>query len=249
MFSMFNKKAKYIPPNEFFPEDFVDIHSHLLPGIDDGAKDMEDSLALIRKMHEYGLRDLIVTPHIMAGVYPNDASAIKSKGKNLKAKVEEAGIDVKLRFAAEYMLDEGFLNLLKSGELLTLKDNLVLVEMSYLQAPIHLKKILYELQLKGFIPVLAHPERYAFYHHDFHSYFNLVQRGCKFQLNLLSLSEHYGSSVQKTAIKLLKEGLISFVGTDTHHEGHIQLWKKVATFRNRQLLEEVFEKQKLFVEV
>ena len=233
------KRNKHIPPTDFFPREFVDIHSHLVPGIDDGAKDLENSLELIGKMAEHGVRNIITTPHILGSVYPNDAGIIKSKGQSLKDKVKEVYPEVDLRFAAEYMMDGHFLELLENEPLMTLKDRYVLVEMSYLNPPANLYDILYEVQMKDYEPVLAHPERYGFYHQDFNKYKKLKDRGIHFQMNLLSLTRQYGKSVQKTATKLLNEGMIDFVGTDTHHVGHLRLWREVSTERNRRLLEPV----------
>jgi tyrosine-protein phosphatase YwqE len=247
--SMFRRKNRPIPPHEFFPAGFVDIHSHLVPGIDDGAKDLNDSLDLIRQMAAYGVRDIITTPHIMAGVYNNTPGIILEKGEKLLSKQSELyghvtqlpNYMVKLRFAAEYMLDEGFPKHLEEG-LLTLKDNRVLVEMSYLSPPINLHELLFEMQMKEYEPVIAHPERYGFYHGNFKQYEKLKNRGCLFQMNLLSLTKQYGKGVQQTALRLLESGMVDFVGTDTHHVGHLNLWKEVSTERNSKLLEEVMER-------
>ena len=232
---------KTLSPDEFFPKGYVDIHSHLLPGLDDGAKTEQDSLALIRKMASFGIRDIITTPHILGSVWPNEPGTIQAKGERIKEKVEVEGLDVQLRWAAEYMLDERFMQLLQEGQLLTLKGNYLLVEMSYFSPPANLYEMLYELQLKGYDPVLAHPERYGFFHRDFKSYEKLKNHGCRFQLNLLSLTGHYGKGVLKTAKKLSKEGMIDFVGSDLHHLGHIGLMQKVVTLKNKEMLEVIME--------
>ncbi len=200
-------KKKEIPLNEFFPKGFVDIHSHLLPGIDDGAQDLETSIALIQKMSSYGIKNFITTPHILGDLYPNTPKIIKSKLKEVKDELLRRNItDITIDAAAEYMMDEQFSAIIeKDEEILTLKDNLVLVEMSYFSPPINLYDILFQLQLKGYKPVLAHPERYNSYHTNFQNYYKLKRAGCLFQLNLLSLTEQYGKYVQKTAEKLLKE--------------------------------------------
>ena len=231
-------KKKQIPLNHFFPEGFVDIHSHLLPGIDDGAKDIDQSLALILEMRSNGIKNFIITPHVLGDVYPNSSTTIKTKLKEVKQALESKGInDVSLKAAAEYMLDEQFTELLEKDDILTLKDNFVLVEMSYFNAPFNIYDLLFEIQLKGYKPILAHPERYNFYHHDINHYHKLKKAGCLFQLNLLSLTEHYGKGVQKTSEKLLKENLYDFVGTDVHHQNHLAMLKKIGTKKNLKDIE------------
>ena len=212
-----------------------------MPGIDDGAKTEEESLALIGTLAEMGIRDIITTPHILGSVWPNEPEEIKEKGKSLLEKIEEAGLGVRFRWAAEYMLDERFMQLLREGELIPLKDDYLLVEISYFNPPINLYDMLYEIQLKGYQPVLAHPERYGFYHRDFTAYEKLKNHGCLFQLNLNSLTGHYGQSVRKTALHLVKEELVDFTGTDLHHSGHIDLMQKVCTSRHQRLLGKIME--------
>ena len=221
-------KKKEMPMNEFFPEGFVDIHSHLLPDIDDGAKNLDNSIELIQKMSSYGIKNLITTPHVLGDVYPNSSKTILEKLELVKKELIKRNItDVSIKASAEYMMDEQFSKLLEKGDILTLKDNYILVEMSYFNPPINLYEILFEIQLKGYKPVLAHPERYLFYHNSFDNYYKLKKAGCLFQLNLLSLTEQYGKHVQKTSGKLLKKNIYDYVGTDTHHQKHLELLKKI----------------------
>ena len=189
---MFFFKKKEIPLTDFFPKGFVDIHSHLLPGIDDGAKDLDESIALIEKMSSFGIKNFVTTPHILGDVYPNTPQIINAKLKIVqKELVKRNRIDITIKAAAEYMLDEQFLTLVENDQpLLTLKDNLVLVEMSYFSPPINLYDMLFQLQLKGYKPVLAHPERYNSYHNNFRIFTKLKSAGCLFQLNLLSLTDN-----------------------------------------------------------
>jgi protein-tyrosine phosphatase len=243
----FNKKN--IPLTDFFKNDFVDIHSHLLPGIDDGAKDLDASIDLIKKMSFYGIKSFITTPHILGDVYPNTPKIIKSKLKTVKDELLKRNItDISIDAAAEYMIDEQFSAIIeKNEELLTLKNNHVLVEMSYFSPPINLYEVLFQLQLKGYKPVLAHPERYNYYHTDFKSYYKLKQAGCLFQLNLLSLTDHYGKGVQKTAEKILKENLYDFVGTDTHHQRHLEMLLKIGTKSNFKKIKHLIDNNKKFL--
>ncbi len=241
-------KKKDIPLKDFFPEGFVDIHSHLLPGIDDGAKDLDNSISLISKMYSYGIKNFITTPHVLGDVYPNSSEVIKNKLKEVKDELLKKGLnDIKINAAAEYMMDERFVERLKNDDILTLNDNYILVEMSYFNAPYNLYDILFEIQLKGYKPVLAHPERYAFYHNDFQNFYKLKKAGCVFQLNLLSLTEQYGKGVQKTAQKLIKENMYDFVGTDTHHHNHLKLLSKIGTVKIKKQIKDLLKNNKRFI--
>jgi Capsular polysaccharide biosynthesis protein len=231
-------KPKKVTISSFFSKDFVDIHSHLLPGIDDGAKDLDDSISLIKKLSSYGIKNFITTPHILGDVYPNTPNVITKKLEEVKTALKVNNItDISISAAAEYMLDEQFSKILETAPLLTLKDNYVLIEMSYFSPPINLYDMLFQIQLKGYKPILAHPERYNAYHNNFKEFYKLKKAGCLFQLNLLSLTKQYGPLVTKTANKLLKENLYNFIGTDTHHLNHLELLKTIATKQNLKKLE------------
>ncbi len=235
-------KKKEVPLTEVFPKGFVDIHSHLLPGIDDGAKSLDNSIELISKMASYGIKNFITTPHVLGDVYPNSSETIKEKLKEVRNELSKRGInDISISAAAEYMMDEQFAERLKNDDILTLKDKYILVEMSYFNAPFNLYEILFDIQLRGYKPVLAHPERYNFYHSNFENYYKLKKAGCVFQLNLLSLTEQYGKGVQKIAQKLLKENLYDFVGTDTHHNNHLRLLKKIGTKKIKLQIERLLK--------
>ena len=233
-------KKKEIPLNEFFPEGFIDIHSHLLPGIDDGAKNIDNTIELISKMYSYGIKNFVTTPHVLGDVYPNSTELINLKLEEVGKELRQRGMtDFSFRAAAEYMLDEQFLERLERDDILTIKDNYVLVEMSYFNAPFNLFDVLFQIQLKGYKPILAHPERYNFYHSNFESYYKLKKAGCVFQLNLLSLTEQYGKNVQKITQKLLKENLYDFVGTDTHHLNHLKLLKSIGTLKIKKEVQQL----------
>ena len=246
---MFFFKKKEIPLSDFFPEGFVDIHSHLLPGIDDGAKDLESSISLIERMSSYGITNFITTPHVLGDVYPNTPEIINEKLELVRNELKNRNkTNIKINAAAEYMMDEQFLLLLENNApLLTLKNNLVLVEMSYFSPPINLYDVLFQLQLKGYKPILAHPERYMSYHNRFNEYYKLKKAGCLFQLNLLSLTQHYGKGVLKTTEKLLKENVYDFVGTDAHHLGHLDLLKEISTTKNQEKINHLLKRNLEFL--
>lgn len=235
MFSIFKSKPVL---RELIPNNYVDIHSHILPGIDDGAKNNNDSQFILTEMKKLGFKKAITTPHTIKNVWDNSKTDIENTYAKLKADLPNQTQDLQLKVASEYFMDENFLELFKSESLLTLKENCVLVEMSYLNPPIQLFEILFELQLKGYKPVLAHPERYNFYHNNFKVYEHLKKAGCFFQMNLLSSVGYYGKDVAITADKLLEKGLIDFVGSDIHHENHIK------SFENKIIIKNVSELEK-----
>ncbi len=239
MLSFFKKQKNTI--TSILPENFIDIHSHLLPGIDDGAKNLNDSVALIKRMYDFGIRNFITTPHIMEGVWENTPEIIMDKLSYLRTHLNSLGMNVQLNAAAEYMLDDNFNNLLSKGNLLPLKDSYILVEMSYFNAPVNLYEILFNIQIAGYTPILAHPERYNFYHQNFNEYQKLKDAGCLFQVNLLSLSNYYGKHVNTIAVKLLKENMIDLAGTDTHHHRHLNHLEKINDKKILRLIQPVLE--------
>lgn len=208
--------------NDLLPNNHVDIHAHLLPGIDDGAKTIQDSIELMTGMQALGIDQFIATPHVMSSVWENTRAGIEANFESTNKQLQEANQNFSLSPAAEYLLDGTFLELLHREPLLTLKDNYVLVEMSYLSAPIQLYDIIFEIQLEGYKPVLAHPERYLFYHQNTREYHKLKQQGCFFQLNLLSVVGYYGANVAQAAETILQKGIYDFVGTDVHHQNHLK---------------------------
>ncbi|MFY0643038.1 MAG: histidinol phosphatase [Bacteroidia bacterium] len=200
---------------------YVDFHNHSLPAVDDGAKSIEQSLEMLKAFKSLGMRGVVITPHILKGAYPNRKENIHEVYNNLKPHLVESGLDeFVINVAAEHMLDEDFMELLKSKALLCLTGNYILIEMSYFQKPAFLKPVLFDLLSAGYQAILAHPERYNFIN-DLAEYQDLKTRGCSFQLNLLSLTDHYGPHVQKKAFQLLKAGYYDYAGTDAHHIQHI----------------------------
>ncbi|MDX2133686.1 MAG: CpsB/CapC family capsule biosynthesis tyrosine phosphatase [Saprospiraceae bacterium] len=195
------------------------MHSHLLPGIDDGAPDLAESLTLIRALLDLGFAELYTTPHVMSDLYPNSRDTILRKRDELLEAVAESGLEVRLDAAAEYYIDTAFTDRLIREPLLTLPGNRVLVEQSMMQPYPNLDQVLFDLQMKGYQPVLAHPERYAFYRHA-EQILELADRGIELQVNLLSLSGYYGTAARKMAKALIEAGVVSFVGTDLHHIRH-----------------------------
>lgn len=243
MLSFFKSKPKL---QDLIPDNYIDIHSHLLPGIDDGAVTIEDTSRLTRALQGFGINQIITTPHVIQHIWDNSALQIKDKEQTTKVALENNQILIPFRAAAEYMLEDNFVNLFQSEKLLTLKDNFVLIEMSYINPPIQLYSILFDLQVAGYIPVLAHPERYLFYHNNFEEYNKLKTAGCYFQLNLISTVGYYGESITHIADKLLQKGFYDFVGSDVHHDKHIAAFEQNVQIKQLNPLKEIIANNQFF---
>ena len=201
----------------------TDLHSHLIPGIDDGAPDIATSLQLIKGLADLGFKKLITTPHIMQELYPNTRETILEKMEELNAEVKKQGMNIGIHAAAEYFLDDHFAELLEDKKpLLVISGNKVLVEFSFANPSFALKEILFDMQMQGYIPVLAHPERYLYLEKSKSFCDELKAAGCLFQLNLLSLGLYYGKEVQAFAQNLIKKGYYELIGTDLHHSRHLE---------------------------
>jgi protein-tyrosine phosphatase len=206
----------------------TDMHSHLIPGIDDGSPDMATSLELIKGFVALGYQKIITTPHILWEIYPNTVEIIQSGIGELNKAVKEAGIPVQLSAAAEYFIDEHFKELLKNKvSLLPISSNMVLVEFSMHTAPLDLQEVLFEMQMQNYQPIIAHPERYTYLGRKKDLFDELKSAGLFFQLNLLSLTGHYGNTVQELAEYLLKKDYYDFAGTDLHHHRHLAALQKL----------------------
>jgi tyrosine-protein phosphatase YwqE len=220
MFSIFNRKGGRASADYGFLG--CDMHSHLIPGIDDGSSDLDTSIRLIRGLSELGFRKIITTPHVNWDHFPNTPEIIMAGYEKVQAEFGKHGIDVEFHAAAEYQMDEHFSSELSQGRpLLTLTRNWVLVELSFAIPSMNLQSLLFELQIKGYQPVLAHPERYLYFGADKSWYDRIRDSGCLFQVNLLSLAGHYGKGPQQLAGYLVKKKYVDLFGTDLHHEGHL----------------------------
>jgi tyrosine-protein phosphatase YwqE len=220
MLSLFKKRPS--DPSGALAGLGCDIHSHLIPGVDDGSPDMETTLRLIRGLMGLGYKKIITTPHVNGDIFPNTPENIRAGRDAVNAALRDHGIDICFHAAAEYLMDDRFARALDAGEsFLTLKDNLILVELSFAVPAINLKELLFQLQVKGYQPILAHPERYLYFGANKGWYDQIRDTGCLFQLNLLSLTGYYGKDARQLAEYLLKKGYFHFLGTDLHHERHL----------------------------
>ena len=235
MLEIFQKKKFLVD----YLRDFVDIHNHILPGIDDGAKTIEDSLAMIKEMGELGISRFIATPHIMHNFYPNTPETINGALSELRNALLEHDLkEVTLNAAAEHMIDDNFENLLEENTAMPLGKDYLLVEMSFLQASINLNSAIEKTTKNGYFPILAHPERYLYYRNNQRILSSLKKQGTLLQLNILSLGEYYGIPTQKNAFQLIDKGLIDFVASDIHHLDHIAAIKKLQV--NERMLNKLY---------
>jgi protein-tyrosine phosphatase len=236
--SLFKKKKRRLKD----PVDLTllgcDIHSHLVPNIDDGSKGLEDSLNMISKLHQLGYKKIITTPHIMGDAYRNTPEIIFEGLEPVKRALKENNIPVDISAAAEYYLDFDFEHKLNNEKLLTFGNNYLLFEVSYLNPPDNLYHVIFKMQTLGYKPVLAHPERYNFWHSEFDTYESFIDKGVLLQLNINSLTGYYSLGTKKIAERMIDKNMISFLGTDCHHTGHIGLLNEAIYEPHLQLLME-----------
>jgi tyrosine-protein phosphatase YwqE len=207
----------------------ADMHSHLLPDLDDGLKTMDETIQFIRELHGMGYQKFICTPHVISDIHPNSPNTILPRLDEVRAALQEQNIPVQIDAAAEYMVDIDFENSIKKGDqLLTIGDKHILIEMSYIAPSPNIEQVIFELNMKGLRPILAHPERYLYYHNDFEKYQRFIDLGAVLQVNLLSLLGYYGKGVKSIAERLVRQKMIQFAGTDMHHTNHLNALKDLA---------------------
>lgn len=205
----------------------TDIHSHLIPGIDDGSADMETTISLIQEMHMLGFSKLIITPHIMSDFYRNSSQTILQGLADVRTELKSRKIDMAIEASAEYYVDYNFEQKIGEEKFLTFTDNYILIELSFAEPPRNLFETIFKLQLEGYKVVLAHPERYNYFQSK--DYSDLVDRSVFFQINWLSLIGYYSPKVRDRVEYLISKDMVSFIGTDCHNMSHIELYKRCQT--------------------
>jgi protein-tyrosine phosphatase len=221
MFGLFKKKDS--PVTTTYESIAVDMHSHVLPGIDDGAQNPEESIVLIKKMMELGIKKIIATPHIMADYYKNTAETIGNALTILKAELVKQNIDIEIEAAAEHYFDETFEGRVNNKKLMTMGDNYALFEFSFINQPPNLVEIIQRMKDLGYKPILAHPERYSYL--DIEQLRNIRSWGCDLQLNTISLTGYYGKDTKKKAESMVDNDMVDFISSDMHHLRHAQAFK------------------------
>lgn len=210
----------------------TDIHSHLLPGLDDGVQSFEEAEEIILRFKALGYSKLVTTPHIMSDLYRNTPAIVLARLEELKDYLLRKNIAIELHAAAEYYLDEELVRSVEKDErLLTFGKNHVLFETNFMAEPMQLKEFIFLLSSKGYHPVLAHPKRYIFLQHNLEKLEDLLNRGVLFQLNTSSLTGYYSRDAQRTAYKLIDKGWVHFLGSDCHSFHHVDLLKQAQASR------------------
>ncbi len=242
MFNLFKKNKSNKPVPGYLPFN-TDIHSHILPGIDDGSPNIETSLQLIEGLTALGIKKTIATPHIIGDLYRNNAQTINAALQQVQQACSQHNINIEVSAAAEYMLDDYFIELLKKDEpLLTLYKKIVLTEIPFTSTPENLEDIIAAITDKGYKPILAHPERYNFFQQNFDKYFYLKEIGFTLQVNLLSLTGYYGSKAEKAAKFIFENNLAKLIGTDLHHHRHLA---QITDYRCREIFDTILGDIKL----
>lgn len=206
----------------------VDMHSHLIPGIDDGARTMEDTLEMLRGFKEMGYSKIVTTPHIKLGSFENTSEIIRAGEADVKKAIEKHKIDIDFEAAAEYYFDYSFIERIEKDDILSFSNGHVLIEYSFRQRPMGYKEMIFALQMKEYKPIIAHFERYPYYHGSVKKAAKLRDRGVKIQVNILSLFGHYGPEVQKQAALLIKEDQVDLLGSDCHRIDHLDILRQNA---------------------
>lgn len=202
----------------------VDIHNHILPGIDDGSPDIATSLEFLRRYHQLGINTVVATSHIRHPLFPNSRDIIRAAWEQLESAPGRQEIPVKLLFSAEYFIDDHFLDLLMKDELMPFAGGYILAELSLSsRSYLDMEQIAGQMISKGLRPILAHPERYLYWSKSLEVFQKLKQAGWLLQVNLMSLIGYYGKIEQKVSTQLLQDGLVDLIGTDAHRLNHFDV--------------------------
>lgn len=220
--SLFSMQPRLAEPS-FVNPITTELHSHLIPGIDDGVRTIEESLIVLREMAELGYKKVITTPHIMGDFYKNGPENILPLLDKLRNALVKENIKLELEAAAEYMVDDSLELKIKNKNLLSFGQNYVLIELPFTDSPANLKQVLFDLQVNGYRPVLAHPERYGYLAMNKDKFEELFETGIHFQLNLFSLVGYYSKQIQKTAEWMISKKMVHMVGSDTHGPRHLDV--------------------------
>ena len=207
----------------------ADVHSHFIPGIDDGAQTLEQSIEMIKAFADMGYRKVVTTPHVMSDGYRNTPEIILGGLQKVRDEVRRQGIPIEVDAAAEYYLDHELEQKVMKHEVLTFGDKYLLFELPFISEPAILLSAVFAMQTQGYKPVLAHPERYNYWHNDWNKYGDLKDRGVLFQLNTIALMGVYGPGAKKTAEKLIDAGWYELIGSDCHGMNHIEAIKATLT--------------------
>jgi tyrosine-protein phosphatase YwqE len=228
----FSSRKSYIDAGLLY--DMTDIHCHILPAVDDGVCDFNEAVQSLTWLKKNGVRRMFLTPHVMSDMTSNTRGYLTEQFEKFLSDIKLNGVGniPEIKLAAEYMLDPAFINRKKEG-LLAFADKHVLVETSYMMPPVGFERILEELMEEGYLPILAHPERYIYM--QIRDYENLKKSGVFFQLNILSLTGAYGKLASDKADLLLKKSYYNYAGSDFHHLTRHEKYFFAYTLSKKQL--------------
>jgi tyrosine-protein phosphatase YwqE len=241
---LFSKKEIGLPADLSILK--TDMHSHLIPGIDDGSQSMDETIAMLAKFKELGYKKIVTTPHIMSDYYRNTPEIILDGLAKVREELKRINLDIEIEAAAEYYFDETLFTKLEEESFLTFNNKHVLIEFSFSNEPQGHDKLFYDMRIKGYKPVIAHFERYMFFHGSIEKAQTWRENGMLIQLNINSLFGHYGLAVQKQAEKLIDAGLVDYIATDCHRIEHLAILEKNLTNKYlKKVLEFPLHNQKI----
>ncbi len=215
----------------------TDIHCHILPGVDHGSRSIEDSLDMLQAEMEMGVNRVILTSHVTAVTFENTRESLMDAFLKLQDAVTDAGLDIQLFLSAEYRMDEYFDKEYAADHLIPMPGNHILLENSFQQELMNLDDLLFDMQVKGYKTILAHPERYPYYSRRRKRYEQLHNAGAKFQVNILSFTGYFGEEARESALWFVRDGMIDYLGSDMHNVKHAHIimdyikskeWRKLA---------------------
>lgn len=225
MFHFFSKPAE--PIKLWFD---TDIHCHVLPGVDDGSPDVETSVTLVRELGELGIKRIMASPHITRTTFENTPESLNNAQRQLDAALVVEGLtDIPVTHHAENRVDDLLQANLEAGKLLTLPGNYLLIENSFAQELWNLETVIFDLQVRGYRPIMAHPERYMYYHSGHMHRYRKLHEVIPFQMNVLSLAGYYGRHIKRMAEEMVEAGMVDFMGTDTHGTRHTECLREYLT--------------------
>lgn len=221
MFNLFKRKPKELV-TLFYN---TDVHSHILPGVDHGSQDVDDSLEMLEAELSMGINRVMCTSHVTAETFENTPETLHAAYDELKAAVEREKIPVEIFVSAEYRIDEYWHKEWEAGHIVPMPGNYVLLENSFVQELIGIDDMMFDLQTSGYSPILAHPERYRYYYDRHDRLRKLHSASVSFQVNILSLAGYFGDGARKAAVWLIENGLCDMLGSDMHSMEHAYVIK------------------------
>lgn len=205
----------------------VDIHSHFVPAIDDGSQSIEETIEMLRRLEKMGFRKAITTPHIISDLFPNSPAKIVGSFRSLKEELKKESLSIELEVAAEHYLDEFLMKSIEDDQFLTFGEKYFLFETSFMTKPAALEEFIFKIVSKGMKPVMAHPERYLYFHNSWDLVTEIWNRGTLFQINISSLGGYYSKPAKNLAEKMIDAEMIHFLGTDAHNMEHLEKCSQV----------------------